>query len=73
VRQGTAAGWNQRELARSGHFRVHDPGFSAIFARACGDLAHVADALGEQRMAEESRGAGERVAARSAPARTRTA
>jgi hypothetical protein len=63
VRQGTAAGWNQRELARSGHFRVLDAGFSAILARACLDLAHVADALGEGRTAEESRAAGERVAA----------
>ena len=62
VRQGTAAGWNQRELARSGHFRVLDAGFSAILARACLDLAHVADALGEGRTAEESRAAGERVA-----------
>ena len=63
VRQGTAAGWNQRELARSGRFRVLDAGFSAILARACLDLAHVADALGEQRTAEEERAAGERVAA----------
>jgi mannosylglycerate hydrolase len=63
VRQGSAAGWNQRELARSGHFRVLDAGFSAILARACLDLAHVADALGEGRTAEESRAASERVAA----------
>jgi glycogen debranching enzyme len=63
VRQGTAARWDQRELARSGHFRVLDAGFSAILARACLDLAHVADALGERRMSEESRTAGERVAA----------
>jgi mannosylglycerate hydrolase len=63
VRQGTAAAWNQRELARSGHFRVLDAGFSAILARACQDLAHVADALREPGMAEESRAAGERVAA----------
>jgi mannosylglycerate hydrolase len=63
VRQGTAAGWNQRELARSGHFRVLDAGFSAILARACVDLAHVAGELGEERIADESRAAGERVAA----------
>jgi glycogen debranching enzyme len=63
VRQGTAAGWNQRELARSGHFRVLDAGFSAILARACLDLAYVADALGEQRVAEESSAGGTRVAA----------
>jgi hypothetical protein len=63
VRQGTASGWNQRELARAGRFRVLDPGFSAILARACLDLADVAERVGEPRMAEESRSAGEGVAA----------
>ena len=63
VRQGTASGWNQRELARSGRFRVLDAGFSAILARACLDLADVAERVGEPRLAEESRSAGERVAA----------
>jgi Glycosyl hydrolase family 63 C-terminal domain len=63
VRQGTAVRWNQRELASRGHFRVVDPGCSAILARACVDLAHVAEQLGEARMADESRAAGERVAA----------
>jgi hypothetical protein len=63
VRLGTAAHWNQRELARSGPFRVHDAGFSAILARSCMDLAYVAEQLGEQRVAGESRAAGERVAA----------
>ena len=63
VRQGTAAGWDQRELARTGRFRVLDAGFSAILARACLDLADVADRLGEPRLADESRSAGERVAA----------
>jgi mannosylglycerate hydrolase len=63
VRQGTAVGWNQRELARSGHFRVLDAGFSAILARSCVDLADLAGQLGEPRIEEESRAAGERVAA----------
>jgi hypothetical protein len=63
VRQGTATGWDQRELARTGRFRVHDAGFSAILARACLDLAEVAERLGEPRVADESRSAGERVAA----------
>jgi hypothetical protein len=63
VRQGTAARWDQSELARRGRFRVLDAGFSAILARACIDLAEMADRLGESRMAEESRAAGERVAA----------
>jgi Glycosyl hydrolase family 63 C-terminal domain len=62
VRQGTAAGWDQRELARTGAFRVLDPGFSAILARACLDLADVAERVGEPRIADESRSAGERVA-----------
>ena len=62
VRRGTAARWNQRELASRGAFRVLDAGFSAILARACLDLAELADVLGEERMAEESRIAGERVA-----------
>jgi hypothetical protein len=63
VRQGTALRWNQRELARSGRFRVLDAGFSAILARACVDLAHLAEQLGETRIADNSRAAGERVAA----------
>jgi mannosylglycerate hydrolase len=63
VRQGTAVRWDQRALARSGHFRVLDAGFSAILARACLDLAYVAEQLGEQRSASESRATGERVAA----------
>jgi hypothetical protein len=63
VRQGTAVRWDQRELARNGHFRVLDAGFSAIRARACVDLANVAEQVGEPRMASESRAAGERVAA----------
>ena len=61
VRQGTAAGWDQRELARTGRFRVLDAGFSAILARACLDLAEVAERVGEPRVADESRSMGERV------------
>ena len=55
VRQGTATGWDQRELARTGRFRVLDAGFSAILARACLDLADVAalalDLHGDERAA----------------------
>jgi hypothetical protein len=61
VRRGTAAGWPQAELARSGAFRVLDPGFSAILARAAADLAWLAEALGEPRLAEESAAASEKV------------
>jgi mannosylglycerate hydrolase len=63
VRRGTRAGWDQAELARTGAFRVLDPGFSAILARACHDLAAVSEALGESRIADESLRASERVAA----------
>ena len=63
VRRGTAIGWDQTRLARSGQFRVLDPGFSAILARACLDLAELATELGESRTAEESHVAGARVAA----------
>jgi glycogen debranching enzyme len=41
---------------------VLDPGFSAILARACADLAWLAEELGEGRIAEESRAGSERVA-----------
>ena len=63
VRQGTRTGWAQSRLARSGAFRVLDPGFSAILARACTDLGWLAEQLGEGGMAEESLAAAERVAA----------
>jgi hypothetical protein len=63
VRRGTRAGWPQAELARSGPFRVLDPGFSAIFARASLDLSSLAGELGELRLGEEQHAAGERVAA----------
>ena len=63
VRHGTAIRWDQARLAREGEFRVLDPGFSAILARACLDLAWLAGELGEERIAGESGIAGERVAA----------
>jgi hypothetical protein len=62
VRQGTRTGWAQEQLARTGVFRVLDPGFSAILARACHDLAEVAEPLGESRIAGESLTASDRVA-----------
>jgi hypothetical protein len=61
VRAGTRAGWPQAELARSGEFRVLDPGFSAILARACADLAHLAGELGETELHERNLEAAERV------------
>jgi hypothetical protein len=61
VRRGTEAGWAQTRLARGGAFRVLDPGFSAILARACHDLASLAERLGDGRIAEESHQGCERV------------
>jgi Glycosyl hydrolase family 63 C-terminal domain len=62
VRRGTRVEWAQSRLARGGAFRVLDPGFSAILARACADLAWLAEQLGEGRIADESHSASERVA-----------
>jgi Glycosyl hydrolase family 63 C-terminal domain len=62
VRRGTRVDWAQSRLARGGAFRVLDPGFSAILARACADLGWLAEQLGETRIAEESRAASARVA-----------
>ena len=63
VRRGTEADWAQMRLARTGTFRVLDPGFSGILARACHDLGWLAEQLGEPAITEESRGACERVVA----------
>jgi hypothetical protein len=62
VKRGTAAGWPQERLARSGPFRVLDSGFSAMLARAAHDLAHLAELLEEPEVAEESANHSERVA-----------
>jgi hypothetical protein len=61
VRQGTRAGWPQQRLARQGPFRVLDPGFSAILARAALDLAWLSEQLGQKALAEESAASAERV------------
>jgi Glycosyl hydrolase family 63 C-terminal domain len=61
VCHGTSNGWPQEQLARGGPFRILDPGFSAILARACADLAWLAAELNDAAMAEESRDAAERV------------
>jgi Glycosyl hydrolase family 63 C-terminal domain len=61
VRRGTATGWHQEHLAREGGFRVLDPGFSAILARAADDLGWLADQLGQGLVADESRAYSRRV------------
>jgi hypothetical protein len=63
VRRGTRARWEQEWLAKVGPFRVLDPGFSAILARAAADLAWLAERLGRPEIAEESRAGSERVIA----------
>lgn len=47
------AGWDQRTLAERGAFRVLDPGFTAVLAAACDDLAGVAARLGDAEVADE--------------------
>ena len=61
VCHGTSHGWPQEQLAGSGPFRILDPGFSAILARACADLAWLAAELNDGPLAEESQHAAERV------------
>jgi Glycosyl hydrolase family 63 C-terminal domain len=61
VRRGADAGWPQMRLARTGAFRVLDPGFSGILARACHDLAWLAEQLGQPAIADESHAACDRV------------
>jgi hypothetical protein len=48
-------GWDNAQLHEASPFRVVDPGFNAILIRSCGDLADLADALGESALAAENR------------------
>ncbi len=52
---GRRSGWDQRSLAVEGEFRVLDPGFLAILARAAWDLADLAAELGEPDIADGAR------------------
>ena len=61
VEAGKETGWNQELLARSGPFRVLDPGFSSILAAACMDLAEVATAIGSVDIAQTSRAQAEQL------------
>ncbi len=49
-------GWDNAKLHDASPFRVVDPGFNAILIRSDGDLADLADALGEPALAGEARG-----------------
>lgn len=62
VLHGMESGWDQRELAASGRFRVLDPGFSAVLARACHDLAALAAELDRPELARRSASQSRRVA-----------
>ncbi len=48
-------GWDAARLHDASPFRVVDPGFNAVLARSCADLADLAEALGERRVAEVNR------------------
>ena len=54
--------WNQMEMAKNSAFRVIDPGFSAIFARACADLAEVAIRCGDFSVSDRATGQSEQIA-----------
>lgn len=49
-------GWDNMMLHDASPFRVVDPGFNAILIRSCADLADLASRLGEDDIAEASRG-----------------
>jgi len=55
VEKFRSLGWDNARLHDASPFQVIDPGFNAILIRACDDLAAVADALGETRVAEANR------------------
>jgi glycogen debranching enzyme len=48
-------GWDNARLHDASPFRVVDPGFNAILIRSSADLADVAEAIGEQRIADDNR------------------
>lgn len=48
-------GWDNRALHDASPFKVVDPGFNAILIRSAADLADVAEALGEHRIAADNR------------------
>ena len=47
--------WDNSKLHDASPFRIVDPGFNAILIRACADLADLADALGETKLATANR------------------
>lgn len=55
VQRFRGLGWDNAKLHDASPFQIVDPGFNAILIRACGDLAELADALGEGEIAAQSR------------------
>ena len=55
--------WDNERLHDASPFRVVDPGFNAILARSCADLAIVAEHLGEHDLAARNRERAERAVA----------
>jgi hypothetical protein len=50
-----ALGWDNSKLHDASPFQVVDPGFNAILIRSCADLADLAEALGEAKIAADNR------------------
>ena len=48
--------WDNSKLHDASPFRVIDPGFNAILIRSCAELADLAEALGEEQIAQANRG-----------------
>ena len=55
VQRFRTLGWDNTKLHDASPFQMVDPGFNAILIRACVDLAKLADELGEEEIAAQSR------------------
>lgn len=55
VQKFRSLGWDNTQLHDASPFQVVDPGFNAILIRSCQDLAALAEQLGEEEIAEQSR------------------
>ena len=54
VQHFRALGWDNAKLHDASPFRIVDPGFNAILIRSCIELARIARAIGETKLAEEN-------------------
>ena len=55
VQHFRSLGWDNSKLHDASPFQIVDPGFNAILLRSCTDLAVLAEALGEDQIAAQSR------------------